>query len=170
MLATGVGMVLLAKTGETTPAEAARGSKTGADTGVTASLDSAVISVSVGRAFWSTVLRGVSIAAAVVVLLDISRATGVPISILCITFCELMLDALVEVAVAVVAEPLEHVSGPSEPVSGKGEAVLAPGENASSSVTGAGEDADASEGSGDSRAFGLFLVASFSFFRKKTCC
>ena len=74
-----------------------------------------------------------------------------------------MLDALVEVAVAVVVELLEHVSGPSE-------ALLAPGENASNSVTGAGEDAEASEGSGESRAFELFLVASFSFLRKKTCC
>lgn len=163
-------VVLVVTAGSTTPTEAAHGPGIGAGTGVPAILGSLVIFISVGRAFWSTVSRGVATAAVVVMLLDGPRAAGATISILCITVCELMLDALVEVVVAVVVVPLEHVSGPTEAVSGMGEAMLAAGENASNSVTGAGEDADASDGSGDSRAFELFLAASFSFFRKKTCC
>lgn len=165
-----VGVVLLVTIGSTTPTEAARGSGMGTDAEVSAKLGSLVISISTGRALSVTVLQGFSIAAVVVVLLDTSRATGAPVSTLSITVCELMLDALVEVVVAVVVEPSEPVSDPSEPVSGIGEAVVASGENASNSATGAGEDADASEGSGDRSAFGLFFTASFSFFRKKTCC
>ena len=48
VLATGAGMVLLATTGVKPPTEAAHGSKTGTDTGVTAGLASVAIPISIG--------------------------------------------------------------------------------------------------------------------------
>lgn len=81
-----------------------------------------------------------------------------------------MFDTPLEIVVAATAELSDPVVEPAKTVSGTGVGVVASGENASNSVTGAGDDADASEGAGDSSAFGWFFAASFSFLRKKTCC
>lgn len=170
MVGAAAGTVLLVTTGSTPPIEAARGSGMGTDAELSAVLGSLMRSISVGRVFFSTVPRRVSTAVAVVVLLGIPGAAGSPVSILSSTVCELMLDVLVEIIVAAAAELSDPVSELVEIVSGTSAGVVASGENASNSATGAGDVADASEGAGESRAFGLFFAASFSFFRKKTCC